>query len=71
MEESYKDRLKTEFHELHERLDKLSNFINEIHAGNVPEDFNSNITLLEAQFGVMLTYQSILILRAQVEEVEL
>ena len=69
--EDYKVRMQEEYRQLDERAAKLETILNEYFSGTLEFELSCPATLLEAQYSSMITYLSILRIRAKIEGVDL
>ena len=69
--EDYKIRMVNEYRELQDRINKLGAIINKATDGTLDFDLNCPLRLLQLQYDAMWTYKSVLLMRAEIEQVEL
>lgn len=67
----YKERFKGEFYQLKLRIDGLKNMLDKHRCGTLQFKPTCDIALLEMQFSAMVTYGSVLKIRAKQEGIEL
>lgn len=69
--DDYKERFKAEFYQLKIRICKLDNMVSKYKLGELPFEPNCSYDLLNGQLKAMRLYQSYLIERAEIENVEI
>ncbi|MBP3245539.1 MAG: hypothetical protein J6M59_10630 [Bacteroidaceae bacterium] len=69
--EDYKVRFVKEFKELDERTTKLGNMLSKYDEGTLEFTPTCPINMLRTQYFAMLAYRSVLIERAEIEDVDL
>lgn len=69
--EDYKVRFVKEFGELNERTTKLGNMLSKYDEGTLEFTPTCPINMLRTQYFAMLAYRSVLIERAEIEDVDL
>ena len=67
----YKERFKAEFYQLKIRICKLDNMVSKYKLGELPFKPNCSYDLLNGQLKAMRLYQSYLIERAEIENIEI
>lgn len=67
----YNERFKAEFYQLKIRICKLENMLHKYELGQLPFKPNCSYDLLNGQLKAMRLYQSYLIERAEIENVEI
>ncbi|MFR7364834.1 MAG: crAss001_48 related protein [Terrisporobacter sp.] len=67
----YNERFKAEFYQLKIRICKLDNMVSKYKLGELPFEPNCSYDLLNGQLKAMRLYQSYLIERAEIENVEI
>ena len=67
----YKERFKEEFYQLKIRICKLDNMVSKYKLGELPFTPNCSYDLLNGQLKAMRLYQSYLIERAEIENIEI
>ena len=69
--EDYKDRFKAEYYQLEDRATKLSNMLEKYKAGTLNFTPSCSYELLESQLKAMNEYLKYLMIRAEIEGIEL
>ena len=69
--EDYKDRFKAEYYQLEDRATKLSNMLEKYKAGTLNFTPSCSYELLNSQLKAMNEYLKYLIIRAEIEGIEL
>lgn len=69
--EAYKERFIKEFKELNERTEKLANMLTKYDNGTLEFTPTCPIDMLRTQYFAMCTYRSVLIERADIENINL
>ena len=69
--EDYKDRFKAEYYQLEDRATKLSNMLEKYKAGTLNFTPSCSYELLNSQLKAMNEYLQYLIIRAEIEGIEL
>lgn len=69
--EDYKVRFVKEFKELDERMTKLGNMLSKYDEGTLEFTPTCPINMLRTQYFAMVTYRSVLIERAEIEDIDL
>ena len=67
----YNERFKAEFYQLKIRICKLDNMVSKYKLGELPFEPNCSYDLLNGQLKAMRLYQSYLIERAEIENIEI
>lgn len=67
----YNERFKAEFYQLKIRICKLDNMLYKYELGELPFEPNCSYDLLNGQLKAMRLYQSYLIERAEIENIEI
>ena len=67
----FKDRFKAEYYQLKIRICKLDNMVSKYKLGKLPFKPNCSYDLLNGQLKAMRLYQSYLIERAEIENIEI
>ena len=69
--EDYKDRFRAEFYQLEDRIDKLSNMLEIYKAGTLNFTPSCDYELLDSQLKAMKSYLQYLMIRAEIEGIDL
>ena len=69
--EDYKDRFRAEYYQLEDRIDKLVNMLEKYKAGTLNFTPSCSYELLESQLKAMNEYLKYLMIRAEIEGIEL
>ena len=69
--EDYKDRFRAEFYQLEDRIDKLSNMLEIYKAGTLDFTPSCSYELLNNQLKAMNEYLQYLMIRAEIEGIDL
>ena len=69
--EAYKERMVAEYRELQDRINKLGAIIIKAQNDDLDFELNCPLQLLQCQYDVMWAYKSVLVMRAEIEGVDL
>ena len=69
--EDYKDRFRAEYYQLEDRIDKLANMLEKYKAGTLNFTPSCSYELLNSQLKAMNEYLKYLMIRAEIEGIEL